>query len=96
MMVHFLSIHVDNVLLARSASKWSQMSFAKHCVIYVIIAHTLFGKEFHNFSYLFAQLCEPLHDVFLVGKLVENLLYHVSQLLHDSVFKVFKIRLISL
>ena len=60
------------------------MLFTEHGVI-LRWAGTLLGKQIHDLSDLLTQLCKSLHDIFFVGKLVQNLLDHVSQLVHDSI-----------
>ena len=63
------------------------MLLAEHCVV-LCWTTTLFGKQIHDLSDLLTQLCESLHYIIFVGKLVEDLLDHVSQFVHDSVLQV--------
>ena len=49
---------------------------------------TLLGKQIHDLSDLLTQLSKSLHNILFVCKLVQNLLDHVSQLVHDAVLQV--------
>lgn len=72
------------------------MSLAEHGIFFLISNSTLSRQQIHDFSDLLTQLGEPLHDVVLVGELVQDLLDHIPQLVEDSVLQVDQVLLVSL
>ena len=89
-----VSADIDKSLLARGASHRSEVLLGEHS-IFVMMIVTLFSEELHDLSNLLAKLGEPLHHIVSVGKLAEDLLDSVSQLVHHSSLKVEQVSLIS-
>lgn len=95
MVVSCLTVHIDQVLLTRGTSKRSKVLLTEHSIIFGW-STSLLGKKVHNFSYLFTQLSKSLHHIFFISKLIQDLLDHISKLVHDTVFKVKQVFLVSL
>ena len=75
--VNLLSIHIYQVLLARSACVRTKMSLAEHGIF--LVSTSLSVQKLHNLLDFLGQLSESLHHIVLVGKLVEDLLDHVPK-----------------
>jgi len=70
------------------------MSLTEHCIFFVSTA--LFVQKLHDFLDFLGQLSESLHHIILIGKLIEDLLNHVSKLIQDGILEINQILLISL
>ena len=95
MEVNLYALHVDQVLLARSACLRAQVFLAEHGVIFILIT-LLPGQQVHNLPDFLAQLRESLHHIVFVGKLVQYLLDHVSKLIKNAILQVNQILLVGL
>ena len=93
--VSWLSVEISNILFTRGASYWSERLLREHCVISTW-SSWLLSKKLHDFSDLFTQLCESLHNVIFIRELAQNLVYHIFQFLHDSIFKFSQFPLVRL
>lgn len=85
--ISWLSVEVCDILLTRGASHRSKRLLREHRVISVR-ACRLLGEQLHDLSDLLTELRESLHDVVFIRELAQNLVYHIFELLHDSVFEV--------
>lgn len=94
--ISWLSVEIGDVLLARGAGHGSKWLLGEHGVIGIRSASWLLGQKLHNFSDLFTELRKSLHNVILIRKLAQNLVYHILQFLHDSVFKFIQFLLVRL
>ena len=95
MMINLLPVQVDDILLTGCAGEWAEVPLAEHGVVDIGVS-SLACKKLHDLSDLLAELCETSHNILFVGKLVQNLLDHISQFIHDSLLKVFKVLLAGL
>ena len=94
--VGWLTVEIGNVLLTRGASDRSEWLLREHGVICAWSSSWLLSKELHDFSDLFTELGKSLHNIIFIGKLTQNLVYHIFKFLHDSVFKFLQFSPVSL
>ena len=95
--VNLLAIHVNQALLARCASSWSQMLLAEHSIFFILIfcgAHVI--EDLHDFPNVPVQLIQALVYFVLGCKHLIDLIHHISHLVHKSVFKVDQVLLVGL
>lgn len=71
------------------------MSFTEHRVLFLVYVASLPREQIHNLSDFLAELSKPLHDIVFIGKLVQNLLDHFSQLVKKPIFEIDQILSIS-
>ena len=92
--IGWLSVEISDVLFTRGAGYWSKRLLGEHGILSILSSSRLLGKELHDFSDLFTELCKSLHNVVFIRKLAQNLVYHILKFLHDSVFKFIQFLLV--
>lgn len=93
-MINWLSLHVDEVLLARGAGLRSEMFLAEHGIF--LIFFLLLGEQLHDFLKLLAQLCETLQCIVLVRELFQERFDHFLQLVEEPVLHINEVLLVRL